>query len=162
MEVIKVGMADLKITAAPHLLKTMGLGSCVGVALYDPAKSIAGLAHVMLPDSHISREEKANKAKYADTAIPLLIQLMEEQGASVQKLFAKLAGGAQMFAFSSSTQDHLRIGPRNVEACKNILHGYGIPIISEVTGGNNGRTIELDSKTGMLMIRSANQGVKEI
>lgn len=158
---IKVGMADLNVAHQTGVLKTTGLGSCVGVTLYDSRSKVAGMAHVMLPSSEIAREGSLNIAKYADTAIPELIARMEKLGANISKLEAKLAGGAQMFAFAGNN-DTMRIGPRNVESCKEMLNHYRIPILAEDTGANYGRTIEFYSETGILMIRSVQLGVKEI
>ncbi|GAB7388241.1 chemoreceptor glutamine deamidase CheD [Bacillaceae bacterium] len=159
MKVITVGMADLKVTQSPNRLRTTGLGSCVGVVLYDERLKIAGMAHVMLPSSSLSKGV-LNVAKYADTAIPQLIAEMKKMGSRQKDLIAKLAGGAQMFSFSGGA-DLLRIGPRNVEACKTMLQKALIPIVFEDTGGNHGRTIEMDAQTGILTIRTVNRGVKE-
>ncbi|KQX69168.1 MULTISPECIES: chemotaxis protein CheD [unclassified Paenibacillus] len=158
---IKVGMADLNVAHQTGVLKTTGLGSCVGVTLYDSRVKVAGMAHVMLPSSEIAREGSLNIAKYADTAIPELISRMEKLGATVNRLEAKLAGGAQMFAFAGNN-DTMRIGPRNVESCKEMLNKYKIQIRAEDTGANYGRTIEFHSETGILVIRSVQLGVKEI
>jgi chemotaxis protein CheD len=158
---IKVGMADLNVAHQTGVLKTTGLGSCVGVTLYDSRSKVAGMAHVMLPSSEIAREGSLNIAKYADTAIPELISKMEKLGANISKLEAKLAGGAQMFAFAGNN-DTMRIGPRNVESCKEMLNRYKIPILAEDTGANYGRTIEFFSATGILLIRSVQLGVKEL
>ncbi len=160
-QLVKVGMADLQVTnEASSVLKTTGLGSCVGITLYDSIKKIAGMAHVMLPNSEIARGDQINLAKYADTAIPEMIRLMQNLGASPLRLEAKLAGGAQMFTFPGQS-DSMRIGPRNVETCKTMLLKYKIPVKAEDTGGNYGRTIEFVSATGLLLIRSVQQGVKE-
>jgi len=158
---VKVGMADLNVAKAPDRLRTSGLGSCVGVTLYDPVSKIAGLAHVMLPSSELAKQGDLNEAKYADTAIPLLINKMKELGADPKKFQSKMAGGAQMFVFQT-TNDSMRIGPRNVEACKEMLQKYKIPILAEDTGGSCGRTIEFIVDTGILSIRTVNQGVKEV
>lgn len=158
--VVKVGMADLNICHTGSI-RTTGLGSCVGLTLFDTKSHLAGMAHIMLPSSDIAREGKLNLAKYSDTAIPELLRLMIEHGASRSRLVAKMAGGAQMFAFSNGN-DMMRIGPRNVETSKQILEKLGIPLIAEDTGGNYGRTIELRSEDGMLNIRSVQMGVKEI
>ncbi|MNP56680.1 Chemoreceptor glutamine deamidase CheD [compost metagenome] len=115
----------------------------------------------MLPSSDIAKEGNLNIAKYADTALPDMIAKMEKLGASLSRLEAKMAGGAQMFAFSNNS-DTMRIGPRNVESCKEMLARYRIPILAEDTGGNYGRTIEFDCTTGSLMIRSVQHGVKEL
>jgi chemotaxis protein CheD len=158
--IIKVGMADLNVAAFPNRIRTTGLGSCVGVVLYDPLNKIGGMAHVMLPDSSLSKGI-INEAKYADTAIPRLIQELEKAGAERGFLTAKLVGGAQMFAFST-VNETMKVGLRNVEACKVILNQERIPVVAEDTGGNWGRTVELDSKTGHLSIRTVNQGEKKI
>ncbi|MCM3782937.1 chemotaxis protein CheD [Neobacillus mesonae] len=161
-KMIKVGMADLNILVESGVIRTTGLGSCVGLTLYDPLTRIAGMAHVMLPSSSIAREGDAlNKAKYADTAIPALLDQMIAAGASQQRLVAKMAGGAQMFHFAGSG-DTLRIGPRNTEACKEVIDQLGIPLLAEDCGGSHGRTIDLDRDTGVLTIRSVQLGVKEL
>jgi len=158
---VKVGMADLKVANYKDaILKTTGLGSCVGLALFDPYTGIAGMAHVMLPHSEIAREGKLNVAKYADTAVPELVKQMTALGAGQRRLIAKMAGGAQMFAFSGS--DTMRIGPRNVEMVKKLLNQLNIPLLGEDTGANFGRTIEFYNSTGKLLIRSVLQGVKEL
>lgn len=160
-EIIKVGMADLNIALAPDRIRTSGLGSCVGVVIHDPIKKIAGLAHVMLPSSELAKQDQINEAKYADTAIPLLISRMKNLGGDMRHFQVKLAGGAQMFAFQS-TSDTMRIGTRNIEACKEQLRQLGLPILAEETGGNCGRTIEMDACSGILSIRTVNQGIKEV
>lgn len=161
-KIVKVGMADLNVLKGSGILKTSGLGSCVGLTLYDKFHKVSGMAHVMLPTSAIAREANFNVAKYADTAIPELIERMLELGASKRQLLAKMAGGSQMFAFSSAISETMRIGPRNVESCKALLEAYSIPIISEDTGGNHGRTIEFQGNSGILVVRSVNKGIKEI
>ncbi|MEJ8302563.1 chemotaxis protein CheD [Saccharibacillus sacchari] len=158
---VKVGMADLNVVGNSGILRTTGLGSCVGLTLYDPQIKVAGMAHVMLPSSDIARENQINVAKYADTALPVLVDKLVELGASKRRLIAKMAGGAQMFAFAGSG-DTMRIGPRNVESCKEMLKKLGISLYSEDTGANYGRTIEISSETGILTIRSVQKGVKEL
>ena len=160
-EIIKVGIADLKFAKSPEILRTSGLGSCVGVVVYDLTMKIGGLAHVMLPSSSLSKRNDLNQLKYADTAVPLLIDTLIKDGARKYALKAKIAGGAQMFSFSSSN-DMLRVGKRNEEAVKAMLEQYRVPIISEDVGGNSGRTIEFSLETGMLNVRTVNLGEKQI
>ena len=131
-EMIKVGMADLNVCRAPDAITTLGLGSCVGVVLYDKGAKIAGMVHVMLPDSTQIRQNH-NKAKFADTGIDALLAMMAKAGAKTTSLTAKIAGGAQMFAFNSSN-DMLRVGERNVQAVKEKLRSLGIRILAEDTG----------------------------
>lgn len=149
---IKVGMADMNICTPPDAITTLGLGSCVGIVLYDPGTKVAGMVHIMLPDStKIINNE--NKAKFADTGIDELINMMLRKGAVRKALVAKIAGGAQMFAFNNNSE-MMRIGERNVEATKMKLHQLGIKILAEDTGANYGRTIEFYPETGELHIRS--------
>jgi len=158
MDVIKVGMADLAVCKAPQKLITTGLGSCVGVCLYDPGSKVGGLAHIMLPDSTQARSNQ-NAAKYADTGITETLKRMMAIGADKKKILAKIAGGAQMFNFAG-TSSIMRIGERNVEAVKKQLELNGIRIMAEDTGGNFGRTITFDPENGNLHIRTINQGEK--
>ncbi|WP_024831354.1 chemotaxis protein CheD [Ruminiclostridium josui] len=160
IEIIKVGMADLNSSRHPCMLTTLGLGSCVGVALYDSTSKVAGLAHVMLPSSEQAKNN-SNIAKFADTAIVKLVDDMIKLGARKDRIVAKLAGGAQMFVFNQSS-DLMRIGYRNVVASKEKLKLLNIPVISEDTGGNYGRTIELYSDDGRLMIKTIGFGIKQI
>ncbi len=160
IEIVKVGMADLNSAHHPCMITTLGLGSCVGVALYDSVTKIVGLAHVMLPSSEQAKNN-SNKAKFADTAIVQLVEDMIRLGAKRNSITAKLAGGAQMFAFSQGS-DLMRIGYRNVVASKEKLKELNIPVISEDTGGNYGRTIEIYSQDGKLMVKTIGSGVKQI
>ncbi|RDW19504.1 chemotaxis protein CheD [Oceanobacillus arenosus] len=150
--VIKVGIADLKFVTAPDAIRTLGLGSCVGVVVYDEVKKLAGLSHVLLPDSTHTRQSNLNELKYADTAIPILVDELVKSGANKNRLKAKIAGGAQMFQFTSSS-DTMRIGERNIDAVKEKLKEYEIPIVSSDVGGNSGRTIEFNPSTSELKIR---------
>jgi len=150
----------MNIAKYPETIRTSGLGSCVGVVLYDESAKIAGLVHVMLPDSSLDRSKQMNVAKFADTGISALVELLKAQGARTMFMKAKIAGGAQMFQFGSS--DALRIGPRNVEAVKAELKRLSIPILAEETGGASGRTIEFDPSTSKLSIRTVNKGTIEV
>ncbi len=159
-EMIKVGMADLKTCKSPGVLTTLGLGSCVGVALYDPVSKVSGLLHCMLPDS-TQFKNNSNVAKYADSGIDELISQMINLGASRSRLVAKIAGGAQMFAMKTNN-DTLRVGERNVEAVKKKLSGLNIRLLSEDCGLNYGRTVEFYSETGEYVIKSVGKPRKVI
>ena len=124
-KMVKVGMADLNICLPPDCITTLGLGSCVGVVVYDPVRKISGMVHIMLPDSTKIKNNE-NMAKFADTGIDELIKYLIKAGASRASLVSKIAGGAQMFAFNSNN-DMLRIGDRNVEAVKEKLKRLRIP-----------------------------------
>jgi len=157
---IVVGMADLNVAKVPGALTTMGLGSCVGIALYDPTVKVAGLAHIMLPDSK-AIHNNSNVAKFADTALIKLIADMERLGAKKRNMKAKIAGGAQMFAFNA-TNESLRVGDRNVEATKRALLQSGIPLIAEETGASFGRTVELYAEDGRFVIKAIGQGIRTL
>ncbi len=159
-EPIKVGIAELKTVIAPQSIITTGLGSCVGVCVWDPNTKIGGLAHIMLPDSTASKNVQ-NKAKYADTGVLLLIEEVVKAGAVRSRLLAKIAGGAQMFQFPGQS-NIMKIGERNVETVKKVLQDNKIRILAEDTGGNFGRTIEFFPSNGDLVIKTINKGQKTI
>lgn len=148
------------MTRRPHRLTTLGLGSCVGVTLWDRTLYVAGLAHIMLPDS-TNFKPAPKPAKFADLGIPRLVKDMERLGAKIIRMEAKLAGGAQMF-FGHNDSPVMNIGTRNVIAVKTVLAEFGIRVVGEDTGGNVGRTIILDSISGRLHVRSLGRGVKEL
>ncbi|MDW0109206.1 chemotaxis protein CheD [Sporosarcina aquimarina] len=158
--VVRVGIADMNIVQEPNTIRTSGLGSCVGVVLYDERRKIAGLVHVMLPDSALAKGDLVNVAKFADTGIYSLMERLKTEGSRPMSLKAKIAGGSQMFQFGSN--DTVRIGPRNVEAVKKELSRLSIPLVAEDTGGSSGRTIEFDPAESVLHIRTVNAGTKVI
>jgi len=155
-ELIKVGMADLKVGKNPDSLISYGLGSCVGIALYDAQTKVGGLAHIMLPDSTQARATD-NTAKFADTAIPVLLEQILRLGAQRNRVTAKIAGGSQMFSFAQAT-DIMRIGDRNAEAVREALKAHSIRILAEDVGGNYGRTVELLLDSGVFVIKTVNKG----
>lgn len=156
----KVGIAELSVTSSPHKLITIGLGSCIGIALYDRFTCIGGLAHIMLPDSTAFTNIN-NTIKFADLAIPILLKKMEEQGASIRNIKAKIAGGASMFNFQDKSMI-MDIGNRNGIAVKNTLEKNSILIIAEDIGGNKGRTMIFDTCNGIVQIKTVGLGIKEI
>ncbi|MCR4430531.1 MAG: chemotaxis protein CheD [Tepidanaerobacteraceae bacterium] len=161
IETVRVGMAEYKAARSPVVLISLGLGSCVGVALYDSAKKIGGLAHIMLPDSNLSGRRDFNPGKFADTAIDMLIGDMDKIGADPKRITAKIAGGAQMFQIKSDNSI-MQIGKRNVEAVRSKLATLNVKIISEDVEGNYGRTIEFNCETGELKIKTVGHGLKII
>ncbi len=143
----------MALAKAPDTLTTLGLGSCVGIVLYDRVRRIGGLSHILLPKAPTDCVP-IQKAKYADTAIDELISRLAAHGAVPHMLTAKLAGGASMF-FANNGSDIMQVGKRNVEMCREMLKLRSISILAEDTGGNVGRTIVLDCETGALLIRTA-------
>ena len=160
-ETIKVGMADMKLCRNPDLLTTLGLGSCVGVVLYDASTKISGMVHVMLPDSTKIKNNE-NRAKFADTGIQDLYNEMLKMGAARTKITAKIAGGAKMFTFGDKVSEFMQVGDRNVQATKEKLNELKVSILAEDTGLNFGRTIIFDSETGILTIKAVGQPEKYI
>lgn len=159
-ELIKVGMADLKVAKAPDTLTTLGLGSCIGLTLYDPVMKIGGMVHYMLPDS-TKIKNNSNIAKFGDTGIRELLRQMLASGASQRRLVAKIAGGAQMFAISGNSAVG-NVGERNAEEAVLMLRELGIPLIARDTGLNYGRTVELDCATGQFLIKAVGKTSKVI
>lgn len=159
-KLIKVGISDYSTSKAPDTIITYGLGSCVGITLYDPVLKLGGLLHIMLPSSTQARNVD-NLAKFADTGIPLMLEELISKGALKKRLVAKIAGGAQMFSFGSSSEI-MNVGVRNTESVKSVLKNLAITIRAEDTGGTFGRTIELDLEAGKLKIRAITRGETEI
>lgn len=158
--VVKVGMADLKVAKAPDSLITLGLGSCIGLTLYDPVTKVGGMVHYMLPDS-TKLKNNQNIAKFGDTGIKELYRLMIEQGASPRRMVAKIAGGAKMFEVSGlSEMGH--VGERNAQQAKIVLKELKIPLIAEDTGLNYGRTVELFCESGDFHIKAVGKSSKII
>jgi chemotaxis protein CheD len=135
--VVRMGEASASRTPG-DLLACIGLGSCIGLTLVDRAKGVAALAHVMLPESN--QPDPPQPHKFADLAVPALIDMAIAAGASRTRLEAVLVGGAAMFQFGGSGQD---IGQRNAQAITRLVEAARIPIRATETGGNKGRTIRV-------------------
>lgn len=159
-DIIRVGIADMNICRAPDKITTIGLGSCVGVVLYDKTSKLAGLLHIMLPDSTKIKHNE-NKCKFADTGIDEMVRVLEANGMSRENMRAKIAGGAKMFEFSN-TSTMGSIGDKNVSAVREKLNSLGIKIKSEDVGANYGRTIVFDPETRELSVIKAGKQVNVI
>lgn len=153
-------MADLNIGRAPDILTTVGLGSCIGLTLYDPVTKVGGLVHYMLPDSK-AVSNNSNIAKFADTGVQELLKRVTMAGANRGRLVAKIAGGAKMFAVTQESNIG-SVGERNSFAAKQLLHQLNIRLIAEDTGLNFGRTVELHCDTGDFYIKAVKKPVKII
>lgn len=151
VQLINVGVAQIKIASSPVILRTI-LGSCVGICIYDRNKKIGGLAHILLPQNTNPEQPE----KFADTAIPMLIELLLKQGAKREFMSAKLAGGASMFKFSSNTPLG-QIGENNIEMTKQLLDTKKIPIVGENLGGTAGRVIDFFLEDGRLKVKAHGQ-----
>lgn len=153
---LRVGIAEYAVSTDGTELSTSGLGSCVGIALYDEAAGVAGLAHVMLPSADDPSPIKP--AKYADTGTVVLIEEMEAVGASRDCVVAKIAGGSNMLDIGDPGES---VSRRNVEAVQASLDDLGVPIVAEHVGGNHGRSLEVRPDSGELFIRAV-QGENQV
>lgn len=155
---IHVGMADLKVARAPAVLLSLGIGSCVGIILYDAVTKIGGLAHIMLPDINIVKN-RVNRAKFANTAVPDMVEEMEKLGAQRKTMKARIMGGAHMFGFVKH-DSILNIGERNIEQVKRTLEELRIRLVAEDIGGSYGRSVYVYLDTGTVKVRSVAHGEK--
>lgn len=159
-EDIHVGIGEYKLARSPGRLVTLGLGSCVGVTMWDPVTKIGGLLHIMLPNSKdFSRITK--QEKYADLGIPMMVKDLVKNGAGQSRLKAKLVGGAQMFS-SVDKKQLFNIGKRNIEMSRKILRQMSIHIVSEDVGGNKGRTMYLNLENGEVQVKTLGKNIKVI
>ena len=144
-----VRMGELAVATSPtEVLASIGLGSCIGLALVARTRSLAGLAHVMLPAANTTPVEPV--AKFADTAVPALLERLKRLGATPARLEAVLVGGAQMFALGGGSLD---IGARNESAVRRALEALRIPVRAAATGANKGRTIRVHADCGLVLVK---------
>ncbi len=148
---IRVRISEMKVAKGDAVLVSFGLGSCVGVAIFDPEQEVGGLVHVLLPGS--PRPED-NPLKFSDTAIELLIKEIQHMGGSADSMVAKVIGGANMFSWIGS-DNKKPIGERNVEAVLNKLANIGIRVVAKDVGGTEGRTVEFYPGNGNVTISNA-------
>ncbi|WP_128478468.1 chemotaxis protein CheD [Halorussus pelagicus] len=153
----RVGVAEFAVASGDTRLTTSGLGSCVGIALADPTAAVAGLAHVMLPDA--PDDDRGKPAKSVEQGIKVLLTELEDEGADLERVEAKLAGGSQMFDFSGISE---AVGERNVERIHATLADRDISVVAEDVGGDYGRSVELTPETWTLKVSSTHQGVKNL
>lgn len=151
-ERIPVRIGEVKVAGADHVLYTIGLGSCVAIALYDAKQQIGGLAHAMLPEPGNGRRA-GPPGRFASSAVSELISLLQQEGASPRRLRARLAGGASMFR-DLLEGEGLRLGRRNVEAAREALQAAGIPVDGEDVYGTYGRSVYLHTCDGKLLVTS--------
>ena len=157
---IIVKVADLRAGSGKDVLITIGLGSCVAIVLYDATARVGGMAHVLLPSPALSRND-GNLAKFPQTAVPRLVELMGEQGATARRITARLVGGASMFA-SLGAPGTIQMGERNIVASRQALHHQGVAILGEATGGDFGRTVRLWAADGRVEVSSVAHGIQTL
>lgn len=152
----RVGISEFKVRQAPKQLITIGLGSCVGIAIYDSINKIGGLSHILLPDS-VGFNSSEKPGKFADLAIPTMVEEIKGKNKNT-RLIAKISGGASMF-FQSEDNEFGSIGKKNVEAVLKTLQNLGIPIIGEHTGGIVGRTMMVNLENFEVTIRTIDKKI---
>lgn len=151
---INVGLGETKLSKLKNeQLIATGLGSCIGLTMYDYVKNIAGMVHIVLPDSEIAGKESNLPGKYANTAIPDLLEKMINMGATKDKIIVTMAGGAQMFSIEKGS-NVLNIGMRNIIATKIALGRENLNVQAQNTGGNLGRTMRIEVTTGIVYVKS--------
>lgn len=147
-----VKVADWAAERGDGVLVTLGLGSCVAIMLYDPEQRAAAMAHVLLPSTSLARDS-TNRAKFPETAVPLMIERLKALGADPRRLTARLAGGASMFG-QLVTPGTIQMGERNILAARSALRKAAVPIVREAVGGERGRSVRFHVKDGRVEIRS--------
>lgn len=153
----RVKVADHAVGAGAGMITTVGLGSCVAIVLHDPVSRVGGLAHVLLPCATMGRGT-GSRAKYADTAVPLLLEALAALGARAG-IAAKIVGGASMFT-ALVPAGGVTMGQRNVDATLRALERAGVPVVGQDTGGEHGRSVSLDVLTGRVDVRSLKRGTR--
>lgn len=159
-EPIRVSIGEFKITSEDTLSIT-GLGSCIGLFLYEPEVSVGALAHILLGDSTNEKKVEDNPGRYASSAIKLIVEEITERGGSPDQIIAKIAGGAHMFNFSSP-EEKITVGKRNIEAVEKKLKELDIEIVAQDTGGDYGRSIKADPSDGSVIINTIKYGEKTL
>ena len=162
-----VGMAEIKVLRVTVALQderfttltALGLGSCIGLCMYDSKAHVAGMAHVVLPENAGRGDEPPGK--YASTAVPALLSEMARFGAMRSRLVAAIAGGAQLFSFESQTAK-MGIGARNAAGVLEALCRAGVPLLAQDVGGNQGRTLRLSAVNGRVSAKTIGQGEREL
>ncbi len=153
-------VAEWAAEAGEATIITLGLGSCVAVVLHDAAAGAGGLAHILLPSKTLARDQ-SNPAKFAETAVPLLVAELVALGARRERIRARLVGGAAMFV-NLATPGIAQMGERNAAAAREALKAGGIPLTGEDTGQDYGRSVYLHLPAGRLEIRSVRRGSREL
>jgi chemotaxis protein CheD len=156
---IRVKVADWAVAQGDRTIATIGLGSCVAIVLHDPMAGVGGLAHILLPDATLSRDQE-NRAKFPGTAVPLLVSEMRKLG-SRGAIQAKIVGGASMFS-QLLPAGGVNMGERNVAATRRALEAAGIPVVGDDTGGDYGRSVYLDVPSGRVLVRSLRRGDRHL
>lgn len=166
-QALVVGMAEIKVLrlglGIPDgrftTLTALGLGSCIGICMYDGFACVAGMAHVVLPEKPARGDD--SPGKFADTAVPAMLEEMARFGAATERIVAAIAGGAQLFTFESKSTA-MAIGSRNEMAVEQAMMRAGVPILARELGGKTGRTLRLSVTDGRVSVKTIGQGEREL
>ncbi|PWH17740.1 MAG: chemotaxis protein CheD [Anaerolineae bacterium] len=157
---LAVGLGEYKIShTVSDVLVAYGLGSCVGIGLYDPQLRLAGLLHAVLPSSPNGAVEKS--AKYVTSGIELLLEEMIKAGAVPSRIIVRMAGGANMLTAPGFAHT-FNIGTRNVEAAHETLQRLRLRLVAEEVGGTIGRTVRFYVRDGRMTIRTVGNQEREV
>jgi chemotaxis protein CheD len=155
-----VRVADLRIGVEDDVLVTVGLGSCVAILLYDADARVGGLAHTLLPSPALARSD-SNPAKFPQSAVPRLLELMHADGARTGRITGRLAGGASMFA-ALAPPGTVQMGERNLVAARQALQVHGVPLVAEAVGGDFGRTVRMRVGDGTVQVSTVAHGIQHL
>lgn len=156
-----VGMSEIKLLQNTGHFTCLGLGSCIGLLAVDTVAKVAGMIHIMLPQSFEGKPVD-KVGKFADTGVPELLKMLEAKGAIISRMKVAYAGGAQVFQFGNNADKKLEIGLRNAEAVKALIAQYGLRVVGHDVGGRQGRTVNYDLSDGRFMVRTVTEGEREL
>lgn len=158
---ISVGMSQIHVAKGPAVFQCLGLGSCIGLALFDPRADVAGMAHIVLPEAP-EVLDPTQAGKYANSCLPEFLKLLQALGAEPRRILAAYSGGAQVFKFGSGEGSKLDIGGRNAAAVEAVLAQHRLTVVAKDVGGTKGRTVVYTTETGIYRIKTLATGEKDL
>lgn len=158
---VLVGMAEIHVAKGAATFTCLGLGSCIGLVALDPVANVAGSAHIMLPEAFPNKNND-KPGKFANTAVPELLRMLEGLGAQNSRMKWAMAGGAQVFKFGGGANSRLDVGARNAAAVEQLAKQYGLQLVARDVGGTLGRTVTFTAETGVVVVRTVSQGEVEL
>ena len=159
---VSVGLGEIAVSRNPNeVLVAYGLGSCLGIGMYDPVAKVAGLLHAVLPESPDNNSLNGSAAKYVNTGISELMKSMEKAGANPERSKIRVVGGANML-LSSSLSKTFDIGTRNIDAARKTFEKLRLKVAAEEVGGHTGRTVRLFVQDGRMTFRVVGEKEQDI
>ncbi len=154
-----VGVGDMSVSNKPDsLIVTYALGSCIGLAAYDPLVRAGGLIHIMLPNTTDALSIKRNPIMFIETGFPIFFEELYKLGAAKPRLIIKIAGGASLY----SNNNMFNIGARNCEYTKRYLQENNMKLVAQSIGGTYARTMKLTLKNGKVWVKIPGLGSVEL